>query len=227
LVGAIANLLLFTIFYSLFRFITNPNKMKQITGISVLIFSLFFQSCITKRIAENNLTATEQESVRNESSNCFVEFADGQIKNFSTLKLIKGITTTPHLLGDGKFKIKARDIRAYQNNNHYAISQKVYNPKRLSYVAIESLPGFAVQIAKGKLNIYVRKSYDSNKAIEEYFIQKGDDPISEYSYEAMIEVIKDNPEAADFFNSQKYKAARPILKGTADLFNSGNSFTSK
>lgn len=190
------------------------------------MFSFFFQSCITKRIAENSVTSNERY-IQNESPDCFVEFADGQIKNFSTLKLIKGITTTPHLLGDGKFKINARDINAYQNNEHYAISQKVYNPKRLSYVAIESLPGFAVQIAKGELNIYVRKSYNSNKAIEEYFIQNCDELITAYSYEAMIEVIKDNPEAAEYFNSQKYKAARPVLKGTAELFNSGNSYTSK
>lgn len=195
--------------------------MKQSIAIAILALSLSLQSCLTKRIADNRQTITESEQVQNESSTCFVEYADGRVEYFSSLKLVKGVTTTPHLLGNGKVKIKARDIKAYQNNAHYAISQKVYNPKRLSYVAIESLPGFAVQIAKGKLNIYVRKSYDSNKAVEEYFIQKDNESITEYSYEAMIDVIKENPEAADFFNSQKYKAARPILKGTADLYNGG------
>ena len=200
--------------------------MKPVIVLSIVAISLFSESCITRQIADNNHIATEQESVDNESSGCFVQYADGRIQHFTTLKLIKGITTTPHLLGNGNIKIKTRDIAAYQNNLHYAISQKIYNPKRLSYVAIESLPGFAVQIAKGKLNIYVRKSYNSNKAIEEYFIQIGDEPIIEYSPEAIIQVIKDNPEAAEFFNAQKYKAGRPILKNTAELFN-GSSYTSR
>jgi hypothetical protein len=168
----------------------------------------------------------ESEKTQDESHSCFVEFTDGRVAYFTSLKLVKGIATTPHLLGDGKVRIKSKHIKAYQNNEHYAISQKVYNPKRLSYVAIESLPGFAVQIAKGKLNIYVRKSYKDNKAVEEYFMQTNNDKIMEYSYESMMEVIKNNPEATGFFNSQKYKAARPILRTTAEMYNNPQSLSS-
>lgn len=200
--------------------------MNHTLGITILAFSFFLQSCMTKKVAHKNKIVPEQESVPKESTGCFVEFTDGTIRHFNSVRLVKGITTAPHLLADGRVKINSRNIKAYQNNLHYAISQKVYNPRRLSYVAVESLPGFAVQIAKGQLNIYVRKSFDSNKAVEEYFIQSGDGTITEYSYEAMMQVIGNHPEATEFFNGQKYKVARPILKRTADLFN-GSSYTSR
>src|SRR6478752_5940371 len=59
------------------------------------------------------------------SSSCYVVMSDGSIQNYSTLKLVTGVLITPHLVADNKVTIHAKDIKAYQDNQHYAVSQKL------------------------------------------------------------------------------------------------------
>lgn len=198
---------------------------KKLYPIATLIsFVVLLNSCASSKEYQAQ-RKTDIENAKEAVSGCFVEFNDGTIKNYSTLKLVKGVLKTPHLLADSQAKIDTKDIKAYQNKDHYAISQSVYIPKRRSYVAVESLPGFAVRIAKGRLNVYVRKSYNTHKAVDEFFLQPGDDgQILEYSYTLMNDVIKNSPEALVFFNSKKYKSIKPgKLKVTAEIYNNNQS----
>jgi hypothetical protein len=148
-------------------------------------FLTIFNSCTVNK----QLSAQRELDIKNsreEGSGCFVEFTDGTIKKYNTLKLMRGVMKTPHLLADGKIKIEAREIKAYQNADHYAISQLLYSPKKPSYVAIETLPGFAVRIARGNVNMYVRKFYNTQNAVDEFFVQSPDGQITEYLNTSLI-----------------------------------------
>lgn len=200
--------------------------MKPVFYLFVLPSFLFsFISCSTNKhyLVQRK---TDLENARIPDERCFVEFNDGTIVHYSSLTLVTGIMQTPHLLADHSKRIEAKDIRSYQNNEHYAISQTVYKPKRRSFVAVETLPGFAVRIAEGDLNVYVRKTTISNKAMDEFFLQNGNNgEIREYSSSLMNELIKNNPEAKDLFKSKRYRAERPKIKATAEVYNNAQSFT--
>src|SRR5438105_1362829 len=108
---------------------------------------------------------TDIENAADAGSSCYVIMSDGSTRHFSTLKLVTGVFVTPHLLADNKVVIDAKDITAYQDNQRYAVSQKVLTTKKTSFVAKETLPGFAVRVVKGKLNVYSRKYYNGNTAV--------------------------------------------------------------
>jgi hypothetical protein len=130
---------------------------------------------------------------------------DGTIKNYATLKLVTGFLKTPYLLADGKIKIMGKDIKAYQNKDHYAISQAIFTSGHKSYVATETLPGFAIRIAKGKINVYAKKYYNGVAAVDEYFVQKGEGgQILAYTTENMNLMVKDDDEALAFFVNKSY-----------------------
>jgi hypothetical protein len=146
---------------------------------------------------------------------------DGRIRHFNSLKLVTGVFTAPHLLADDGIKIYPSEIVAYQNKDHYAVSQTMLAGGRKSYVATETLPGFAVRIAEGKLNIYAKKFNSGAKCAEEYFMQWGNDgKIYAYTPELMNDILKDNPEAANYFKNKKNKVSlSKKLQTTASLYN--------
>lgn len=140
---------------------------------------------------------------------CFIEMNDGTIKHYKSLKLITGVMKTPYLLADGKLHINAKEIKAYQNNDYYAISQQGFTSGRRTYIAKEALPGFAIRIAKGKVNVYTKKYYNGVAAVDEYFVQMGDDgQVLAYTTETMNLMVKDDPEALDFFMAKKYNTPK-------------------
>ncbi len=148
------------------------------------------------------------QSSKEAAISCFVQMNDGSIRYFSSLKLVTGLFMTPHLLGDGKIKIKADAIKAYQNKDHYAISQSAIASGRRSYVAVESLPGFAVRILKGEINVYSKQYYNGSAAVDEFFLQSGESgPIVAFSTELMKEMTRENPAALDLFSNKKYLSA--------------------
>ena len=152
---------------------------------------------------------------------CFVQMKDGTVKNYSTLKLITGVFKTPHLLADGNTIIKAEEIKAYQNKEHYAVSQKEFTDAKQSYVAKDALPGFAVRIAAGKINVYSLKFYNGHNTTEKLFLQAGDDgQIAACTTELMSELVKDNNDAYAFFNDKNKTAilTKKIL-ATVEIYN--------
>ena len=181
-----------------------------------------FNSCSTSSISAAQRRADMVNSKEN-TSDCFVKLNDGSIKQYKSLELVTGTFVTPHLLADGKTKIKASQIIAYQNKDLYAVSQKTFCCGRMSYVAKETLPGFAVRTIKGKLNVYCKKYYNGQFVIDEFFLQSGDQgKIQPYSPELMNQMVKDNSEALTFFNEKKFKGhPQEKILATAQMYNGG------
>lgn len=155
------------------------------------------------------------------AADCFIQKKDGSIQNFKSLKLVTGVFKTPHLLADGKIKIEAKEIAAYQNSDHFAISDENIEGERKAKVAIGSLPGFAVRIAKGKLNVYARKYYNGKNSVDELFIQDGPNgKIVPYSDELLASILKEHPEALNALNNKKnHVNLSQKLQLVADIYN--------
>jgi hypothetical protein len=169
-----------------------------------------------------NPTSTPKEAL-----SCFVEYNDGTIKQFTSLELVTGIFKSPHLLADGVIVIKADEIKAYQDKNHYAISQKVFTELRPSKVAVDALPGFAIRIAQGKLNVYSLKFYNGHNASEKLFVQSGDSgQIVACTPELLKELIKDNADAIAYLTTKEKKAAdvKKMIE-VVDMYNTSSLIT--
>ena len=151
----------------------------------------------------------------------FVVYKDGRIVSYQTLKLVRGVFSSPHLLADGKIKINPSEINIFQNEEQYAISQSLISDGRKSALALETLPGFAVRLVKGPLNLYSKKYNNGGVVINEYFIQLGNDgKIQKYNPALMKSLIKDNPETSTYF-SEKLSLLEDLdlLKSTVSLYN--------
>lgn len=188
---------------------------------------IFFASCATNNVYKTNREAAVSNS-KESGSTCFVQRNDGTINYYQTLELVTGPFKTPYLLADGKTKIKASEITAYQSQQLYAISQKSFFSKKKSKVATETLPGFAVRLAKGRLNVYCAKTFNGQYAVDAFYIQSGDGKILPYSAELLGEVVKDNPQAYDFFTSEDNNSKLPEkISTTAQIYNTGTFATTR
>ena len=202
----------------------------------LLVSSSFFISAPTKAQVFDQVNSgvncqdyAEVKKSADEPANLFVEMNDGTIRTFTTLKMVTGIMMTPHLVGDGKYLINGNDIKAYRDNNHYAVSQKTFESGHRSYLAVEILPGFVERVTAGKITIYDKKYFNGYRKADELFLQAGTEgPILPYSASLVNDLVKDDPEALKFFNSKKSKL--PLLKKlqlTADIVNNNASLVSK
>ena len=197
------------------------------TSISILSVSFLVTVMMSSCAVNKETAAVRQYDINNSkevSGTAFVKYADGTIKYFKSLKLVTGAFTTPHLLADGVTKISPKEIIAYQNDQHYAISQSQIVGGRVSFIAKESLPGFAVRISKGKVNVYSKKFYNGNAGIDEYFIQVGNDgKIYAFTPDLMKSIIKDNYEAMAIFNQvDKTEDLTKKLQNTAEVYNNSS-----
>lgn len=202
--------------------------MKSILpAIAVLLCSSVILSSCAVGVNPTAFKSTDSNNENEGPSGCFVQLNNGSFKQYSTLKLVTGILKTPHLLADGKDIIHAKDIIAYQNSMHYAVSPKILSGLRSGLVSVETLPGFAVKIMSGKLNVYSRKYYNGANTAEEFFLQSGnDDFIISYSKKALNSLLKEDAKASEFFNS-KVKAlshSKKIL-AAVEMYNNGQLMT--
>jgi hypothetical protein len=192
----------------------------------LLSTTALFSSCsVSKNSIDQQTTTVANENET--SASCFVQLNDGTIKQFSTLKLVTGVLTTPHLLGDGKTVINAKEIIAYQNNKHYAVSSKILTSKKSASVSVETLPGFAVKVLSGKLNVYCRKYYNGASTSDEYFLQNGNDGyIVAYSKDVLKSMLKDDINATAFFNSKgKGSPSSKKILTAVEIYNKGQMMT--
>ena len=200
------------------------------TFISAVVVILCSIVLLNSCAATNNsivLQKTDAKTVNEGPAGCFVQLNNGTIKQFSTLKLVTGILTTPHLLGDGKVVINSKEIIAYQNDKHYAVSSKVLTSKKSANVSVETLPGFAVKLVSGKLNVYSRKYYNGANTAEEYFLQSGNDGfIIAYSKEALKKILKEDAKTSEFFNSKaKGSSKSRKMLAAVVMYNSSQMMT--
>jgi hypothetical protein len=159
-----------------------------------------------------NFTATAGKSVDNtleidlpsgEYTGCFIQFADGSIQKYATLKLVTGVFKTPHLLANDSIVIYASQVRAYQNEQCFAVSQKEFGESKKTFVAKEALPGFAVRVVKGRLNVFSIKYYNGHNTTEKLFIQNGDrGAITACTHELLEQLVKDNSDAVTILHEK-------------------------
>lgn len=162
--------------------------MKKITSSIVLAFSVLFflNSCsVNHSIQEDDLIHFKQNDDNAGAS--FVRFKDGHVLHCQTLIFKKkGFLTTPYLLADGWYKIKANDVERYQIDGKLAVSGTNIKDELNSVVAKDALPGFAVRLVSGKMNVYQRIIFNGRSAFTRYYIQLGTTgPIVKYSPEAL------------------------------------------
>jgi hypothetical protein len=199
-----------------------------IPAIAVLVSAgILLNSCA---VSKNSITQQQTETkIVNEttSASCFIQLNDGSIKQFTTLKLVTGVLTTPHLLGDGKVVINSKEIIAYQNDKHYAVSAKILTSKKSANVSVETLPGFAVKVLSGKLNVYCRKYYNGANTSDEYFLQNGNDGyIIAYSKDVLKTMLKEDAKASEFFNSKaKVSPKAKKILAAVEMYNSSQLMT--
>lgn len=192
----------------------------SLTNLSIIaVITVLFSSCASNKELSTVRFAEINQSKENLNV-CFVKYNDGTITYFKSLKLVKGAFKTPHLLADNKTEIYPKEIISYQNQDHYAISQNLFVNGKKSYLAKETLPGFAVRIAKGRLNVYCKKFFNGNAAVDEYFIQAGNEgKIYTFTPQLMKSFIRDNFEALAIFDSNKDDLSKK-LQVTAEFYNS-------
>ena len=211
-----------------YRFTCKPNPMKKIIPAITVLFcaSILLKSCVVT----NNSVIIEKPDVENTtaaSATCFVQLNDGSIQQYASLKLVTGVLTTPHLLADDKIIINPKNIMAYQNNKHYAVAPKILTSSKKGSVAVETLPGFAVKVISGKLNVYCRKYYNGANAVEEYFLQDGNDGhIIAYSKDVLKSMLREDTKALEFFNSKtKVSPKSKKILATVQIYNNSQLIT--
>lgn len=198
-------------------------NLPSIKGILCLLVLL--NSCTSSKNSIDQ-HKPETESVKEDAS-CFVQMKDGTLKNYTSLKLVTGVFKTPHLVADGNVIINAEEIKAYQSKDHYAISQKEFTTTKPSYVAVEALPGFAVRVTKGKLNVYSIKYYNGHNTTEKFYLQSGDEgQIVAYTPDVVRKLVRDNSEAFNYFNDKNKATVFPKkLLATVDIYNNTRYFS--
>lgn len=188
---------------------------------NLLIISFLLNSCSVDRSIAQRISSFE--NIPDNNQDVYVQYNDGSIKHFKSLELVTGVFTSPHLLADNNIKINASEIKAYQDKTSFAISQKTFVSGIRSAVALDALPGFAVRVIKGKVNVYCKKFFNGAHAADEYYLQFGDKgEIRVYSPELMNSLLKNDLAAYDYFNSKSNKNKMPEkLIETIKILNNG------
>jgi hypothetical protein len=186
-------------------------------AVTCLIFSLV--SCSTAKNAADQQRPANKLSGR--ELNCFIQFTDGTIKQYSSLKLSTGIFQQPHLVADDNVIVAAASVKAYQNKEFYAVSQKEFTSGARSYVATDALPGFAVRIITGRLNVYSLKYYNGHNTTEKLFLQAGEaGQILPCNPDALNGLVKDNNDAIAVLQSKsKTLSGTKKLLAAVDVYN--------
>ena len=171
--------------------------------------ALLVNSCATgKKNIEISRPTTEEptHNVVSKKSDYYVVLNDGTIKKYGKIKLVTGILTTPYLEADGEIKILPTQIKAYKDENHFAISQKEFYGKNKTHVATEVLPGFAVKELKGEVNVYSLQYFNGSNTYKKFFLQKGEDGmILPYSASLLKEYAGNDTEIKNFITKKKTK----------------------
>jgi hypothetical protein len=196
---------------------------KLLPAFAVLLCTVILSSCGVT----NSVTVQAPDSPSEVNKTCFVQFNDGTVKQFSSLKLVTGVLVTPHLLADNKTVLNSKDIMAYQDSRVYAVSSRIITSTKNSKVAVDALPGFAVKVISGKLNVYSRKYYNGGNTVEEFFLQQGNDGfIVAYSKDVLKTMLKEDPKALEFFNSKtKVSPWSKKLIAAVEIYNGGQMIT--
>lgn len=169
---------------------------------SIAAFSLLFMlnSCAVHK-SVSDFAGSENENLTSISSSDFVELNNGEIIYFSDLKYVKGVFRAPHLMGDNVHKFVGSEIRAYQIDGKYAISEKQIENGHKGKVAIDALPGFAQRLVTGSLNVYAKKYFNGRSAVDEFYVQSGNNgKIMVYSPQVLKLMLEDKKHESQVYD---------------------------
>jgi hypothetical protein len=189
----------------------------------ILLSAIACMSIVTGSIAGNIELPKNSKKEIPSSALCYVKMKDGSIRTYLTLSLEKGLFVTPHLLANGKEKISAKDVLEYRTTDILAIAPALLPSLHKSNVSIQALPGFAVKVLSGPLNVYARKLYNGTVAVDEFFVQLEEGDIKPYSAQLMKSLLRDHPLAIQAFEKSKeldqlflrLKYTNEVLQNTA------------
>lgn len=196
---------------------------------TLVALSLVINILSSCSVGKNAISGQQEGIIRNSNtgSGCYVQIKDGSTRDFTSIKMVTGVFKTPYLLADGKEIIEPADIIAYKNEELYAVSPLLLTSKKKSFVAVKTLPGFAVKIVSGKINVYHRKFYNGSNTVDEYFIQDGDDGfIVSYTKDLLKGLLKEDAKAMAFLNSNSKvtpKSSKIVM--AIELYNNGQLIT--
>jgi hypothetical protein len=204
-----------------------PNPMKRLLYFLPLV--LFSASTFTASSKNTIAVFRNDEGIKpgkNEDQPCIVYKKDGSSTHYSSLKLVTGIFTSPHLLADGKIKILPGEIIAYQVGDLYVMSQIALGDTHPSKVATDVLPGFAKRISAGTINVYIKQIFNGAKAVEILFMQCGNQGIVEpFQYSVMESLIKEQPQALSILKANKKQVDSKTILAVAEAYNSSLMIT--
>mgnify|MGYP003378452007 FL=1 len=130
---------------------------------------------------------------------------------------------SPRLIADDNIIINPEEIKAYNDSKgRYAISSKLFEDAKETYVATAALNGFAYRMVKGKINVFALKYYNGRVTALKYYLQQGNKKaIVPYSAETLAAMIKDDAGAAQFCNNNEPdKNAGKFLTSVVEIYNS-------
>ena len=105
-----------------------------------------------------------------------------------------------------KIKILATQIKAYKDDNYYAISQREFYDRNKTHVAKNVLPGFAVRELKGDVSVYSLQYFNGSNIYKRFFLQKGNDgKIMPYTKQLLNEYATNNMEVKNYVTKKKGK----------------------
>lgn len=198
------------------------------TSVPFLTAMLFFSLFVTVSATANpGLKLNANEEPNGDYNGCFVQFADGTVKQFTKLKLVTKMFKTPHLLADDSVIIYGAELKAYQNEEGYAVSQNEFGNFKKTYVAKSVLPGFAVRVVKGYLNIFSIKYYNGQNVTEKLFIQQANaTAITPYTPEMLETLLKENSDALAVLSAEnKTLSGTKKILAAVELFNNSKLLT--
>ncbi len=193
------------------------NFMKKLLPlVFVMICPVFTMGIFAQANTETHLDTKE-------TAKCFVEYNDGSIKEFQKLQLVTAMFKSPRLIADDNIIINPEEIKAYNDSKgRYAISSKLFEDAKETYVATAALNGFAYRMVKGKINVFALKYYNGRVTALKYYLQQGNKKaFVPYSAETLAAMIKDDAGAAQFCNNNEPdKNAGKFLTSVVEIYNS-------
>lgn len=203
--------------------------MKKIISLSALAGSiLLLGSCSVTKDSISQPENANFEGGKDAAASCFIIKKDGSTIPYQSLRQVNSVFHNAYLLADGKTRIYPDEIKAYQTTGYYAVSQTQFANGRKSTVSRNCLPGFAIRIVRGKLNLYCKQFYNGANSVDEFYLQNGDaGKIEAYSPKLMAVILKDNPDAARFFDNNKKLSLARRLTGTVAIINNDHIAVTK
>jgi len=190
---------------------------KQITLTTLALITLFFSVFAkgkTSPIIENDELANSKVD--------YIKLKDGSVHTYHTLVLVQGAFVSPHLLANGKEKVFADDIVEYRTNGQLAVSQHCLKGSKKSNISADALPGFAIRIMQGPVNVYARKIHNGTTMVTEYYLQSNNGPIELCTPATVKTSFGNNVAALQIFEERSKDNLYNRLRAAVEIMNTSS-----